>query len=215
MESVWLSECVGIEVGQCLLQEDRLAYLSEVDDRYSRPIVTREFDHSWHMYDRHLYQGSAWRLHMLRHKLGDKCFWTGTQLYLERFGHKVAETSDFRKTLESVSGYHLSRFFEDWFYRAGCPKVSLAMESNGLNDETVSFSLTIDTPDDQKEPFALSLRLQIEDESGKQRGFGLIREYRRLSFRTRAKSDSDSGSTVQSAFSAGELGARLCLCLDA
>ena len=40
MESVWLSECVGIEVGQCLLQEDRLAYLSEVDDRYSRPIVS-------------------------------------------------------------------------------------------------------------------------------------------------------------------------------
>ena len=71
MESVWLSETVDTDTGDWLLQEDRLAYLDEVNTRYERPVITREFDHSWHMYDRHLYQGSAWRIHMLRKKLGE------------------------------------------------------------------------------------------------------------------------------------------------
>lgn len=166
MESVWLSETVDADTGFWLLQEDRLAYLDEVNARYERPVITREFDHSWHMYDRHLYQGSAWRIHMLRAKLGEADFWQATQQYLTQYASKCAETDDFRRCLEEVSGFHLSRFFEDWFRRPGCPGLTLSMQVSDKGGRTALATLIMDKPSDGGEFFELELDIGLLDESG-------------------------------------------------
>ena len=53
---------------------------------------------------------------------------------------KVVETSDFRKTLEEVSGRSLVRFFEQWFYTPSFPQLWGDWE---YDEETKVVTLTI------------------------------------------------------------------------
>ena len=108
------------------LHEQLIAYQAEADGHYARPIVTRTFDSSWDMFDRHLYPGGSVRLHMLRKRLGDDDFWAGVTRYLERHGGGVAETDDFRRALEETSGQTLTRFFDQWLHSPGYPKLKVA-----------------------------------------------------------------------------------------
>jgi aminopeptidase N len=123
MESVWLEETQGPDAFQHWMREKSRSYRGEADGRYVRPIVTREFDSSWDMYDMHLYPGGALRLHMLRKELGDDVFWAGVQAYVSTYSGQVVETADFRRTLEEVSGRSLAAFFDRWFRSRGYPKL--------------------------------------------------------------------------------------------
>ncbi|MBJ94983.1 MAG: hypothetical protein CMP23_11005 [Rickettsiales bacterium] len=127
MESVWLGDCCSEEAMLHQLHEEQWAYMDEADKRYTRPIVTRRFDSSWDMYDRHLYPGGAVRLHMLRVLLGERDFWSGVQSYVASYAHQVVETADFRRCLEQASGRSLARFFEQWFHSPGYPKLKIQM----------------------------------------------------------------------------------------
>lgn len=88
---------------------------------YVRPIVTRKYETSWDVFDRHLYTNGAWRLHMLRVKLGNDRFWDAVSTYLHKRSWKTVETDDFRKDLEECTGEQLCSFFEQWFYGKGHP----------------------------------------------------------------------------------------------
>ena len=162
LETVWLDENVSPEAAQAFFYEDRLNYLVEVDTRYTRAIVHRRFEHSWHMYDRHLYQGAALRLNALRHKVGDDAFWRGVQSYLTTFAHKVAETADFRLALEQETGINLSQFFDDWFRRAGLPTVMISgfeLQENGERSPLVLRQQACD-----REAFELSVEIGMRCE---------------------------------------------------
>jgi aminopeptidase N len=67
-------------------------------------------------------------LHMLRQKLGDDAFFAGVRNYLGRFAFTQAETDDFRRCLEDASGLSLERFFEQWCYRPGMPRLKVEMD---------------------------------------------------------------------------------------
>lgn len=106
-------------------------YFQEADEKYKRPIVTRRFKSSWDMFDRHLYEGGAYRLHTLRCELGDAVFWPAVQDYLERYNGQVVETDHFRHVMEEHSGRSLGKFFDQWFYTADYPalKVSFSFDA--------------------------------------------------------------------------------------
>lgn len=67
-------------------------------------------------------------LHMLRMELGDELFWRCTGAYLHRFAWKNAETDDFRKVYEELSGRSLDRFFHQWVIRGGTPHLRIGYE---------------------------------------------------------------------------------------
>lgn len=121
METCWLEHDLGVDAMQHDLWRSAEAYFGECDTRYVRPIVTREFDTSWDMYDYHLYPGGAWRLHMLRRMLGEQTFWAAVRQYVDHYAGELVETDDFRRTLESVSGRSLARFFDEWIHAPGFP----------------------------------------------------------------------------------------------
>lgn len=141
--NAWLKESWATYMEQCWLEDKRGAdealydyycnagaYFTEADEKYARPMVTRQYQSSWQMYDRHLYPGGACRLHMLRRELGDEVFWAAVQDYLRRYAGKVVETDDFRRVMEEHSGRSLVAFFDQWFYTPGYPalKVSFAYD---------------------------------------------------------------------------------------
>ena len=123
VETLWLEDSKGDDEARYNIYTNIDAYAKEADGSYKRPIVTRRFNHSWQMYDRHLYPGGAARLHMLRKDLGDDVFFQGVQAYLKRYAHRVVETADFRRELEKASGRSLGRWFDQWVYGLGYPKL--------------------------------------------------------------------------------------------
>ncbi|MFT5681683.1 MAG: aminopeptidase N [Myxococcota bacterium] len=121
MESVWYEHKYGETALHRQLLTERREYLSEAEGRYTRPIVTRSYDATWSMFDRHLYPGGALRLHLLRTELGDEVFWPAVRDYLSRHARGVVETDDFRRVMEERSGRYLVRFFDQWLESPGFP----------------------------------------------------------------------------------------------
>ena len=141
MESVWLEDTQGADALHYHIFLARKAYRDEADKRYIRPIVTRRYESSWKMFDRHLYPGGAVRLHLLRHMIGDDRFWTGVRSYIQSYARKVTETEDFRREMEQASGRYLARFFDEWIYGLGYPRLK-ATSSFKAGTLTVSIKQT-------------------------------------------------------------------------
>ncbi len=144
----WLKESWATYIEQCWFEDNRSrdeqlyqywndlqAYLREADERYKRPIVTREFNSSWEMYDRHLYPGGACRIHTLRNELGDETFWNAVRDYLKTYAGQVVETDDFRRVMELHSGRSLGQFFDEWFHTAGYPAIKVTFRYDAKRNE--------------------------------------------------------------------------------
>lgn len=117
---------------------DLEAYLGEAHTDYQRPIVCRDYDEPIDLFDRHLYQKGGLVLHMLRRKLGSDLFWRGVRTYLERYALGIVDTPSFMRAMEEVSGTSLERFFDEWLYRPGHPRVTVKVGYEaGLLDVTV------------------------------------------------------------------------------
>ncbi|HVW96491.1 MAG TPA: M1 family metallopeptidase [Mucilaginibacter sp.] len=71
------------------------------------------------------YQKGGWVLHMLRHKIGDKAFWTGIRNYYAKYDGGNAYTSGLQKIMEQASGKDLTQFFQQWLYTPGHPDLSI------------------------------------------------------------------------------------------
>ena len=97
-------------------------YTEESDTRYARPIVTRRFDSPGDLFDRHLYPGAAWRIHMLRCEVGEGLL--GGDPVLPAATRRVCgRDRRLRRELEQASGKSLARFFEQWLHALGYPKL--------------------------------------------------------------------------------------------
>jgi aminopeptidase N len=94
----------------------------------TRPIVDRRYTTPWSMFDGRAYPKGAWVLHMLRRRVGDDDFFKGVQQYGMAHRLQSAETSDFRRTMERVTGRNLERFFYDWTERPGNPVLEVTTE---------------------------------------------------------------------------------------
>lgn len=132
---------------------------------YHRPIVTRRYDWSWSMFDSHLYTNGAWRLHMLRNKLGDKEFWNAITFYLKKRSWTAVETDDFRQDMEEYTGEELVSYFDQWFYSKGHPVLEATYCYN-MKDSTVSISLKQTQMSEKKGIGLYDLRVEVAFELG-------------------------------------------------
>jgi aminopeptidase N len=116
------------------LEQDLQNYLTEAKTRYSRSIVTRDYEEPIDLFDRHLYEQGGLVLHMLRKRLGDKLFWQATRSYLNDHARGHATTEQLRQAFERASGESLERFFDEWLYGEGHPnlKVSVSWQDSEL-----------------------------------------------------------------------------------
>lgn len=144
-EHIWLNE--GFATYLTALWFERSAggnakakYLSQVrgafdgvtgndvaDAPAAQGMVSKAYDDPFEAFRRpsNPYSKGASFLHMLRKRLGDELFFKGVALYVERFKRKNAETADFRKVMEEISGEGLEEFFWQWTARPGVPKLNI------------------------------------------------------------------------------------------
>ncbi len=113
-----------------------------------------------------VYSKGAVVLHMLRNRLGDEAFFKGVHQYIDRYKLDLAETSDFRRVMEEASGQSLERFFEQWMYRPGLPRLSIGFDWDAEDGALVVEIEQIQTINAKNPPFAFSLPLYVKFADG-------------------------------------------------
>jgi aminopeptidase N len=107
-------------------------YLDE-SNLYTRPIVTNIFRDIDDLFDRHTYNKGGSVLHMLRHYIGDEDFKNSVKVYLDTFKNRTAETDNLRQIFEGVSGKSLEKFFDQWIFSEGHPKLKIIISLTSSN----------------------------------------------------------------------------------
>ncbi|QMU64975.1 MAG: M1 family peptidase [Flavobacteriaceae bacterium] len=92
------------------------------------------------MFDAVSYNKGGAILHMLRNYLGDNAFFEGLRVYLTENKYQSAEVHQLRLAFEKVSGKDLQRFFNQWYFGSGHPKVQVSYDYNTL-EKTVTINI--------------------------------------------------------------------------
>ena len=80
-------------------------------------------------------------LHMLRKSLGDDLFWRCIGEFMKRNAFKNVETDDLRVVCDELSANSYERFFHQWVFRPGSPKVKVTYD---WNDATYEARVTLE-----------------------------------------------------------------------
>jgi aminopeptidase N len=72
------------------------------------------------------YDKGAWVLHMLRNQVGDSSFQRILRAYYNEFKFGNADSRDFEKVAERISGKQLGWFFDQWLYQPGMPVLQIS-----------------------------------------------------------------------------------------
>lgn len=134
--ALWYEQRDGYEDGYQRQMHQTMRGLARNDqlepgsEGYTPAMASKVYEHPWEVFRRKAnpYPKGSSVLHMLRMKLGDEVFFKGVAEYVDRYKFKTAETDDFRRVLEEVSGRSLEQFFDQWCYRAGTPKVKVSAQ---------------------------------------------------------------------------------------
>ncbi|KAI0564317.1 Peptidase M1 [Gracilaria domingensis] len=116
----------------------------------------------------HLYTNGAWRLHMLRHKLGNDTFWSAVSHYLHKRAWQTVEADDFRRDLEEFSNEQLFSFFDQWFYGKGHPVLEVSFAYDASKGGCATITLKQVQADEKKGIglFDITIDIAIEVSSG-------------------------------------------------
>ncbi len=91
-----------------------------------RPIVWRGYGDAVEQFDYRSYSKGGWVLHMLRSELGADLFRQCIKTYIERNALCCVQTADLSSVVEALSGRSFDRFFDQWVYHAGLPKLTVS-----------------------------------------------------------------------------------------
>ncbi len=127
-EYLWRENTAGRDEARFVLFQDFLTYLREDFTSHRRPIVYHRYRFSEELMERHAYEKGACVLDMLRWILGDDGFFRSLSHYLNKFEFGVAETSDFKVSIEEATGRNLHWFFDQWLHGAGYPELEVSYE---------------------------------------------------------------------------------------
>lgn len=133
-------------------------------DNAGKALVRTHFANPDDVFDDISYNKGALVLNMLRVYLGDSTFCKGLQLYLRTNAFKSVEVHQLRLAMEEVSGRDLNWFFDEWFFGAGHPKVTVDYRYDpGAGMMRV---LLVQT---QERPFTAPFYIDVYTKDGKKR----------------------------------------------
>ena len=122
------------------------------------PVVVSSTNDYLELLNANAYEKGSLILHMLRKDLGDSTFWKCLRSFYNEFAGRNANTDDFRTTCEKVSGKDLKKFFQQWLYTPGHPRLDVIWN---YNKATRSAELTIMQQQDTNFEFPLQLKVAL------------------------------------------------------
>lgn len=123
--TLWVEHDQGVDEFRAQMRRIQDAALAGDSGAKQRPVVWNVYRQPMDLFfTGHVYQGGAARLHLLRSMLGDEAFFRGIALYVGRNRARAVVSDDLRVALEEASGRKLERFFEQWLYAPGHPRIT-------------------------------------------------------------------------------------------
>jgi aminopeptidase N len=98
-----------------------------------KPIVWRGYDNALDQFDYRAYSKGGWVLRMLSSELGEDLFRKCIKTYMERNALGCVQTADLSSVVEALSGRSFDRFFDQWVYHAGVPKLTVSYKWFGTD----------------------------------------------------------------------------------
>ncbi|MDO7853567.1 M1 family metallopeptidase [Hymenobacter convexus] len=123
-EVLWAEHAHGPDAGQEQAERSRRTYLRNPAN-YARPLVYFGYADKEDMFDNVTYQKGGSILNMLRAYLGEDVFFRGLKRYLTQNAFGTGEAHQLRLALEEASGKDLNWFFNQWYFGAGHPVVTI------------------------------------------------------------------------------------------
>ncbi len=142
-----------------------LGPLTIEDAGHAGRIVREGFNDPDELIDGVTYVKAAEVIRMLRMILGKEAFLAGKALYFSRYHNSNANTDQFFRCFEKVSGISLEQFKRQWLYRIGYPKVTATTEYQPSTKEyRIHFRQEVEPG---QAPFHLPLDLALVSREGK------------------------------------------------
>jgi aminopeptidase N len=153
---VYIEHKYGVDSFQKRLKKDREDVIAFAKQS-KQPVVDSSSDYM-DLLNANSYQKGGWILHMLRQEVGDKTFREIIKAYYNQYKFGNADTRDFQRVAEKVSGKDLTWFFNQWLYQPGVPilNIKYRQEGNELKLEI----------EQEKTKFKLQLPIIIIDAAG-------------------------------------------------
>ncbi len=123
-EQLWKRYKYGNMAADELAYNDLQRYL--YTSRYRDPQLVRfYYDANESLFDGITYNKGGAILHYLQTLMGEEAFTKSMQLYLSHNALHAAEAHDWRKAVEEATGQDWNWFFNQWYYHAGHPVLTL------------------------------------------------------------------------------------------
>ncbi len=122
MQALYIEKTRGVDAFRWEMIMKAGDFFEDDATEYRRATVEKNYVYPDDLFDTSIYEKGAWMLHELRHLMGDNAFFGGVSEYLKAHSFANADTHDFRKSMEKVSGLSLEEFFEQSFFRPGFPE---------------------------------------------------------------------------------------------
>lgn len=111
----------------------------------TKNLVRFHYNDKEDVFDAVSYQKGGRILNMLRTYLGDAAFFKGLKNYLTANAFKAGEAQQLRLALEEASGLDLNWYFNQWYYGAGNPDLTISYKwDDAAKKETVYLQQTQD-----------------------------------------------------------------------
>ena len=123
-EALYAEHKYGQDVADAHSRRYRESYLASPRDA-DKNLVRFHYGDKEEMFDLVTYQKGGAIVQMLRTYLGDDVFFAGLQKYLTDNKFSNGEAHQLRLAMEAVSGQDLNWFFNQWYYGAGHPVVTI------------------------------------------------------------------------------------------
>nr|WP_068890237.1 M1 family aminopeptidase [Pedobacter panaciterrae] len=123
-ECLWAEHKYGKDAADAHNYEDMSQYLGSKKDALKN-LVRFHYVDKEEVFDAVSYQKGGRILNMMRNYLGDKVFFKGLNIYLKQNAFKNGEAHQLRLAMEEASGQDMNWFFNQWYFNAGHPKISV------------------------------------------------------------------------------------------
>jgi aminopeptidase N len=164
LTNIYLEQKYGRDSLVKRLQEQRQKVINYVRTT-SAPVVDSTSD-LMDLLNANSYEKGSWVLHMLRGEVGDSAFRAIIKTYYNQYKGGNAETRDFQKVAETVSGKKLDTFFHQWLFQPGVPKLEVSWTVAGNE-------LLITTVQKQKMLYTFLLEIKIVNDKGGEKTYTL------------------------------------------
>lgn len=123
-ETMWATYKHGKDEGDATIYANQRSYLGD-PEAAGKSLVRFYYNDKEDVFDDVSYPKGGCILHMLRSYVGDSAFFKALNLYLttNKFGN--AEAQQLRLAFEQVTGQDLNWFWNQWYYGAGHPKLTI------------------------------------------------------------------------------------------